>query len=81
MTRGADAGPSMMTRVRWVVGAIAVVALVVFLLQNLQSADVNFLWFEWETRMLWAVVIAAIVGALAALAFGVGLGHGPRGRV
>ncbi len=47
-------------------GGIAVVAiLVVFFLQNLQEAEVRFLWFEWETRVIWALVVSAVFGALA----------------
>jgi uncharacterized integral membrane protein len=71
----------MATRIRWALGAVAVALLVVFLLQNLQEADVNFLWFEWETRMLWALIVSAIAGALAALAFGIGTGRGGRRNV
>ena len=49
-------------------GSIAIVAvLVLFFLQNLQEAEVRFLWFEWETRVIWALVVSAIFGALATL--------------
>lgn len=56
--------------IRWVLGGLAIGALILFVLQNLQSVNVNFLWFEWETRMLWALIFAAVAGALATLAFG-----------
>ena len=49
-------------------GSIAIVAvLVLFFLQNLQEAEVRFLWFEWETRVIWALVVSAIFGALATI--------------
>jgi uncharacterized integral membrane protein len=59
----------MWARVKLGLGALAVTLLVVFFLQNLQEVDIHFLWFDWTTRMLYALVIAAIVGALAAAVF------------
>ena len=47
-------------------GSVAVVAvLIVFFLQNLQEAEVRFLWFEWETRVIWALLVSAVFGAVA----------------
>lgn len=65
-----EGGGTAGQRLRWVLGGVAVAALILFVLQNLQSVNVNFLWFEWETRMLWALIFAAAAGALATLAFG-----------
>jgi uncharacterized integral membrane protein len=65
------AGGAMMGQViRGGLGGLAVGALTLFVLQNLQSVNVNFLWFEWQTRMLWALIVAAVAGALVTLAFG-----------
>jgi uncharacterized integral membrane protein len=47
----------------------AVLALALFLLQNTQSVEVNFLWFEWTTRMLWALLAAAAAGGIATFGF------------
>jgi len=47
-------------------GSVAVlVVLVVFFLQNLHEAEIRFLWFEWETRVIWALVVSAVFGAIA----------------
>lgn len=62
-------GPTTGQLIRWGLGALAAGGLILFVLQNLQSVNVNFLWFEWETRMLWALIFAAVAGALATLAF------------
>lgn len=62
-------GASAWARVKLGVGLAAVALLVVFFMQNLQEVDIHFLWFDWTTRMLYALVIAAIVGALAAAVF------------
>lgn len=55
------------TRIRLVAGGVALLTLIIFLFQNLQSADVNFLWFEWRTRMIWALLASAGFGAASVL--------------
>ena len=54
-------------------GAIIVgAALILFFLQNLQEAKINFLWFDITTDMIWALISSALLGAIAmffALAF------------
>ena len=47
------------------IGAIvASVALALFFLQNLQEVEINFLWFEWNTRMIWALIVSAALGGV-----------------
>lgn len=49
-------------------GAVALgVILIVFFLQNLHEAEVRFLWFEWTTRVIWALIVSALIGAAATL--------------
>jgi uncharacterized integral membrane protein len=43
--------------------------LIVFFLQNREEVNVNFLWMEWTTGLIWALLASAILGALAAVAF------------
>jgi uncharacterized integral membrane protein len=43
--------------------------LILFFLQNMQEVSVNVLWFDWTTRMIWALLAAAILGALSSAAF------------
>ena len=46
-------------------GAVAAsVALALFFLQNLQEVEINFLWFEWDTRMIWALIASAVLGGV-----------------
>ena len=56
-------------RIRLIIGVVALGTLILFLLQNLQEVDIHFLWFDWSTRMIWALLASAIVGALAMVAF------------
>lgn len=48
-------------------GLAVLILLAVFLLQNLQSAEVNFLWFQWTVRMVWALLVSAVFGAIGAV--------------
>jgi uncharacterized integral membrane protein len=59
---------SLGDRLRLGAGAGGLILLVIFFLQNLQDATINILWFEWETSMIWALLVAAVLGALVALA-------------
>ena len=64
----AVAAPSTMDRVKLGLALLAGAALVVFLFQNLQEVEVNFLWFEWSTRMIWALLASALAGIVGAFA-------------
>ncbi len=67
---GDGSNASLFARIKLAIGVLALAALVIFLLQNLQEVDVHFLWFDWSTRMLWALMASAIIGALAAMLIG-----------
>lgn len=43
--------------------AIAGIALVLFFFQNLQHVQIHFLWFDWKTQMIWALIASAALGA------------------
>jgi uncharacterized integral membrane protein len=53
--------------IRLALAVAAVAVLVLFFFSNLQSAEIRFLWWEWQTRVIWALLISAGVGALAGL--------------
>jgi uncharacterized integral membrane protein len=58
-------GPGVLDRVRLGIGIVGALLLVLFLLQNLQDAEINFLWFTWDMPMVFALVASAVLGALA----------------
>jgi uncharacterized integral membrane protein len=60
--------PSLWSRVKLSLGLLAAAALLLFLLQNLQDADVHFLWFDWSVRLVWALLASALFGGIVALA-------------
>ena len=49
---------------------VALGLLAIFLLQNLQTVRVNFLWFHQDIRMIYALLLAAAFGGLATIALG-----------
>ena len=59
-----DGGPRAKT-----IGAVVVLGLLVlFLLQNFQTAEIRFLWYSWSMSVTWALLGAAIGGALVSIA-------------
>ena len=56
---GIDLSPKL------IAGAIAVLLLLGFILQNTDKVTINLLWMEWDTRLIWALLISAGIGAIA----------------
>src|SRR5438132_10798029 len=54
-----------------VVGIVALVLILVFILQNLQSVELSFLVFHGHLPLAVALLFAVILGAIIVLAFGV----------
>jgi uncharacterized integral membrane protein len=52
---------------RFVVGGLLLLALMVFVLQNLEKVEIDFLWLEIETNLLVAMLLCALAGAAATL--------------
>ena len=44
---------------------IAGLALVIFFFQNLEDVKIRFLFWDWQTDMVWALIFSAIMGAVA----------------
>ena len=61
---------SISAQIRLWGGLIAGALLVLFLLQNLQRVEINFLWFEWRARMVVALLAAALLGAITTMLIG-----------
>lgn len=57
--------PDLGDRLKLAGAAIAGAALVLFFLQNLQEVKINFLWMDWNTQMIWALLVSALLGAVA----------------
>ncbi len=55
-----------------VVGIVALAMILVFILQNLQTVDVHFVFFQGRLPLAVALLFAMILGAVVVLAFGAG---------
>jgi uncharacterized integral membrane protein len=55
-----------------VVGVVALAVILVFILQNLQSVEVYFLFFHAHMPLAVALLFAMLLGAVVVLAFGAG---------
>lgn len=61
---------SLTENVRLGLGIAGSVLLLLFLVQNFEDANINLLWFEFTMPLFFALLAAAILGALASMAFG-----------
>jgi uncharacterized integral membrane protein len=48
-----------------IVAAIAGAALILFFLQNLQEAEVHFLFWTGNIAMIWALLLSGLLGAVS----------------
>lgn len=45
--------------------AVAGLALVIFFFQNLEDVKIRFLFWDWQTDMVWALIFSALMGSVA----------------
>ena len=64
-TPAPDEAMSLGARIRLGAGVLAIVALLLFFLQNLQQVQLHFLWFDWHTRLIFALFASAAMGGVA----------------
>ena len=76
----ADGGASLGHRIRMGAGVVAIAALLLFFLQNLQEVRMHFLWFDWDTRLIFALFVSSAVGGVAAWLVGALRRRGQRAR-
>ena len=55
-----------------VIGIVALIAVLVFILQNIQDVDVYFLFLHGHLPLAVALLFAMVLGAVVVLAFGAG---------
>lgn len=53
-----------------VIGVVALVVILIFILQNLQTVEVYFLFFHWQLPLAVGLLFAMVLGAVVVLAFG-----------
>jgi uncharacterized integral membrane protein len=58
-------GPRRENQTRLIVALVVTVLLVIFALQNTERARVRFLFFDWDGRVIYVIIVSAIAGAIA----------------
>ncbi|HET8521775.1 MAG TPA: LapA family protein [Thermomicrobiales bacterium] len=56
---------SRWTTVRYVISAIVIVLLIVFIVDNYNDVEVHFVFWTATIQLAWALVIAALLGLVA----------------
>jgi uncharacterized integral membrane protein len=56
-----------MDQAKLIGAAVAGLALIVFFFQNLQDVRIEFLFWDWRTDMIWALLVSALLGAVSTL--------------
>jgi uncharacterized integral membrane protein len=49
-------------RFKWALLGVALVLGVLFIAQNLQTAHINFLWFDFRMSLIWVLLIMVALG-------------------
>jgi uncharacterized integral membrane protein len=57
--------PSRSNQTRLIVALVVAVFIVVFALQNRHRTRVSFLFFHWDGRVVYVIIVSALAGALA----------------
>jgi uncharacterized integral membrane protein len=61
---------SLFSQIKLGAGILVALLLLLFMAQNLQRVEIHFLWLDWHTRLLFALVIAAALGGISAVVGG-----------
>jgi uncharacterized integral membrane protein len=57
--------PSRQNNTRLIVALAVTVLLVIFAIQNTREVPVDFLFFTWDSRMIYVIIVSAVAGAIA----------------
>ena len=59
-----EPGMSLANRIKLGAGALLLLALVVFIAQNFNKEQINFLWMDWEMPLAFMMIATAVVGGI-----------------
>lgn len=57
-------------RTRLIVAIVIAAVILVFAIQNRNQVRVSFLFFHWDARVIYLIIVSALLGALAAYLLG-----------
>ena len=50
--------------IRWIIGAVIAILFGVFIAQNADRTDIDFLFFSVRIRLIWIFLVCAVLGAV-----------------
>ena len=62
--------PTRENQMRLIVALIAATLLVIFAIQNTKEVRVSFLFFHWDARVIYVIIVSALLGMLVAYLLG-----------
>jgi uncharacterized integral membrane protein len=57
-------------RTRLIVALVITAVILIFAFQNRNQVRVSFLFFHWDARVIYLIIVSALLGGLAAYLFG-----------
>jgi uncharacterized integral membrane protein len=62
--------PSRENRTRLIVALVITAVILIFAFQNTDEVRVSFLFFHWDARVIYLIIVSAFLGAVAAYLVG-----------
>ena len=62
--------PSRENQMRLIVALVAAALLVIFAIQNTKEVRVSFLFFHWDARVIYVIIVSALLGMFVAYVLG-----------
>ena len=62
--------PSRENQTRLIVALVVAALLVIFAVQNTKEVRVSFLFFHWDARVIFVIIVSALLGMLLAYLLG-----------
>ncbi|MFL6242000.1 MAG: lipopolysaccharide assembly protein LapA domain-containing protein [Acidimicrobiia bacterium] len=62
--------PTRESQMRLIVALVAAALLVIFAIQNTKEVRVSFLFFHWDARVIYVIIVSALLGMLVAYLLG-----------
>ena len=62
--------PTRENQMRLIVALVAAALLVTFAIQNTKEVRVSFLFFHWDARVIYVIIVSALLGMLVAYLLG-----------
>ena len=62
--------PTRENQMRLIVALVVAALLVIFAIQNTKQVRVSFLFFHWDARVIYVIIVAALLGMFVAYLLG-----------